>query len=234
MSKRSKLEFVFEPRNRKQKEYKEILELPLEDMKILMTEGPGGSCKTLGAVYSAVRSLKSGEVSKIVITRPMILAEDFGYLPGDMNKKIEPLLMPMFQAFEKVTGQEYEQWLDDGRLEIYPIAFMRGINLENCVVIVDEAQNVDVVNFRMILTRIAENCRIIFNFDCDQIDLKNKNRSASKFIDAFMDREDDCIFVFTFTEADCFRSKICRTVLKIFKEFEDDFSKSINDNRRFS
>lgn len=159
------------PRNTVQEEYLRYLEN--ENNKIIIAAGSAGTGKTLFAVTKAIQELRSGSVKRIVITRPAVSVEgeNHGYLPGTLNEKMEPWLMPIFDVFyEYYTKGEIEHFLEEGIIEVAPMMYMRGRNLKDSFVILDEAQNTTPQQMKMVMTRIAEGSRIVITGDEDQAD----------------------------------------------------------------
>ncbi|MCI0129893.1 PhoH family protein [Vagococcus sp. CY53-2] len=135
--------------------------------------GPAGTGKTFLAVVMAVSSLKKGEVEKIILTRPAVEAgENLGFLPGDLQEKVNPYLRPVYDALYQVLGMEHTaRLMDRGVIEIAPLAYMRGRTLEEAFVILDEAQNTTNAQMKMFLTRLGNHSKMIINGDKTQIDL---------------------------------------------------------------
>ncbi|MEO6305751.1 MAG: PhoH family protein [Bacteroidia bacterium] len=150
---------------------------------ITVITGKAGSGKTQLAILTALDLLFKGEIKKIFITRPLVTREDMGFLPGDIKEKLEPILLPIYDCLNNATDkQKIEQAFFDKEIEIAPIAFMRGRTIENAMLIIDEAQNVDDESMKMCLTRIGKNGKIVICGDVGQIDLKNKNLSGLYFL----------------------------------------------------
>ena len=143
--------------------------------------GPAGTGKTFLAVASAVKLYAENKIRKIVLTRPAVEAgERLGYLPGDLSQKIDPYLVPLFDALEHFFGNEKLGYLIEKRnIEIVPLAYMRGRTLDNACIILDEAQNATSNQIKMFLTRLGENSKIIITGDETQIDLYKKDYSGS-------------------------------------------------------
>ena len=135
--------------------------------------GPAGTGKTYLAVSAAVDALISGEVARIVLTRPAVEAgENLGYLPGDMNAKLAPYLRPLDDALsERLGGKRLKQLIGERAIEIAPIAYMRGRTLNNAFIVIDEAQNCTYGQIKMLLTRLGANARMVVTGDPDQSDL---------------------------------------------------------------
>jgi len=147
---------------------------------LIIAEGPAGTGKTYTAIALAVRALRNHEVKKIVLTRPAVEAgERLGFLPGDMKEKLDPYLQPLYDALlDMIPFRKLEQWVDDGTVQIAPLAFMRGRTLENSFVILDEAQNATINQLKMFLTRMGMNSKFILTGDTTQIDLPRRGESG--------------------------------------------------------
>ena len=145
----------------------------LKKSELVICCGPAGTGKTFLGVAMAVKALKSREVSKIILTRPAIEAgERLGFLPGDIEEKVNPYMRPIYDALSALLGQEmFERYYDKGVIEVSPLAFMRGRNLDDCFVLLDEAQNTTPEQMKMFLTRLGVNCRACVCGDFTQIDL---------------------------------------------------------------
>jgi phosphate starvation-inducible PhoH-like protein len=135
--------------------------------------GPAGTGKTFLAVCLAVAALKNGEVEKIILTRPAVEAgESLGFLPGDLQEKVNPYLRPIYDALYMILGMDHtNRLMERGVIEIAPLAYMRGRTLEECFVILDEAQNTTKSQMKMFLTRLGNRSKMVINGDQSQIDL---------------------------------------------------------------
>ena len=142
--------------------------------------GPAGSGKTYTGIALAVRALKNKEIRKIILSRPAVEAgEKLGFLPGDMKEKIDPYLQPLYDALEDmIPAQKLREMMEQGIIQIAPLAFMRGRTLNDAVVILDEAQNTTGAQLKMILTRMGINTKMIITGDVTQIDLPHSTRSG--------------------------------------------------------
>jgi phosphate starvation-inducible PhoH-like protein len=142
--------------------------------------GPAGTGKTYTAVAIAVRALKNKEVRKIILTRPAVEAgENLGFLPGDLKEKLDPYLQPLYDALrDMIAPDKLFKYLEDGTIEIAPLAFMRGRTLDNAVVLLDEAQNATESQLRMFLTRMGRTAKFIITGDVTQIDLPRNQPSG--------------------------------------------------------
>ncbi len=147
---------------------------------IIFAIGPAGTGKTYTAVALAVRSLKNKEIKRIILTRPAVEAgENLGFLPGDLKEKIDPYLRPLYDALDDmIPAEKLKLFLENRTIEIAPLAFMRGRTLDNCFVILDEAQNATDLQLKMFLTRMGPTAKFIVTGDVTQIDLPKKQQSG--------------------------------------------------------
>lgn len=196
---------------------------------LIITEGPAGTGKTYTAIALAVRALKNHEVRKIVLTRPAVEAgERLGFLPGDMREKLDPYLQPLYDALnDMIPVRKLEQWIEDGTVQIAPLAFMRGRTLENCFVILDEAQNATVSQLKMFLTRMGVNSKFILTGDTTQIDLPRRSESgllqAIRLLNGI-----EGISVIRFDERDIVRHRLVKHIVRAY----DAEEKSRNEDNR--
>lgn len=149
---------------------------------MLFAIGPAGSGKTYTAIALAVRALKNKEVRKIILSRPAVEAgEKLGFLPGDMKEKIDPYLQPLYDALQDmIPSAKLKEYMENGTIQIAPLAFMRGRTLNDAFIILDEAQNTTVQQIKMFLTRMGMNSKIVVTGDVSQIDLPPSIRSGLK------------------------------------------------------
>lgn len=152
----------------------------MEKKDIIFAVGPAGTGKTYLAVVYAVELLKKGVVKKIVLTRPAVEAgENLGFLPGDLKEKVDPYLIPLYDAlYELLSKETCEKYMEKGTIEIAPLAYMRGRTLEDAFVILDEAQNTSPMQMKMFLTRLGFNSKMVITGDITQIDLVKGKRSG--------------------------------------------------------
>ncbi|MEG2756533.1 MAG: PhoH family protein, partial [Mucinivorans sp.] len=143
---------------------------------LMFAIGPAGSGKTYTAIALAVRALKNREVKKIILTRPAVEAgEKLGFLPGDMKEKLDPYLQPLYDALQDmIPAKKLAEMMDEGAVQIAPLAYMRGRTLDNAFVILDEAQNTSTEQLKMFLTRMGRTAKFIVTGDLTQIDLQRK------------------------------------------------------------
>lgn len=142
--------------------------------------GPAGTGKTYTAVALAVRALKNKEIRRIILTRPAVEAgENLGFLPGDLKEKIDPYLRPLYDAlFDMIPGEKLKSFIENGIIEVAPLAFMRGRTLDNAYVILDEAQNATQSQLKMFLTRMGPSAKFIVTGDVTQVDLPSNQPSG--------------------------------------------------------
>ena len=163
-------------RSKKQSDYLSAL----QSENIVMSLGPAGTGKSYLAVSVAVTMLMEKKIDRVILSRPAVEAgERLGFLPGDMKEKVDPYLRPLYDALYDLFGfEQIQRKIDNGSIEIAPLAFMRGRTLKNSFAILDEAQNATLTQIKMFLTRIGENSKLVVNGDPSQIDLINKSHSG--------------------------------------------------------
>jgi phosphate starvation-inducible PhoH-like protein len=183
--------------------------------------GPAGTGKTFLAVACALRSLRAQEVSRIVLTRPVVEAgEKLGFLPGDLYEKVHPYLKPLYDAFYVCLGPDkFRLWRNDEIIEIVPLAYMRGRTLENAFIILDEAQNTTLEQMKMFLTRMGNGSRVVVTGDVTQIDLDRPHRSGLVQIEKVLRGVEGVSFVH-FKEEDVVRHPMVRRIIRAFEQWE--------------
>ena len=180
--------------------------------------GPAGTGKTFLAVLMAVTYLKKGEVNRIIITRPAVEAgESLGYLPGDLKEKIDPYLMPIYDALDAILGGEQkDKMIEKGIIEVIPLAYMRGRTLDEAFIILDEAQNTTDKQMLMFLTRLGFNSKMVVNGDITQIDLNiSRNRSGLKIAYEKL-RDIEKIAFLEFNNSDVVRNPLVSKIIEHF------------------
>jgi len=203
------------PRTQNQKHYFQLL----NSKDIVFAYGPAGTGKTFLAVAKAVASLQQGLVKKIVLSRPAVEAgEKLGFLPGDLKEKVDPFLRPIYDAlYEMMPYDQVEKKLANNIIEIAPIAFMRGRTLEDCFIILDEAQNTTKIQMKMFLTRLGKNSKMVVVGDNTQIDLISKNDSglidASKKLKNIQD-----IGFIELDQRDVIRHEVVRKIINAYEQ----------------
>ena len=202
------------PRSENQKKYFELL----NNKDIVFADGPAGTGKTFVAVAKAASSLQDGKVKKIILSRPAVEAgEKLGFLPGDLKEKVDPFLRPIYDAlYEMLPYDQVEKKISNNVIEIAPIAFMRGRTLEDCFIILDEAQNTTRTQMKMFLTRLGRNSQMVIVGDSTQIDLVSKDDSG--FIDASekLTKINDIGFI-TLQEIDVVRHDVVRKIINAYE-----------------
>ncbi len=186
---------------------------------LLFAIGPAGTGKTYTAVALAVRALKNKEVRRIILTRPAVEAgENLGFLPGDMREKLDPYLQPLYDALrDMIHPQKLLTYLEDGTIEVAPLAFMRGRTLDNAFVILDEAQNATPSQLKMFLTRMGKAAKFIVTGDITQIDLPRNQKSG--LVHAMKILKDIKWVDFVFLNADdIVRHRLVKQIIEAYSE----------------
>jgi phosphate starvation-inducible PhoH-like protein len=183
--------------------------------------GPAGTGKTYLAVASAVAALKKGQVKKLILTRPVVEAgENLGFLPGDLKEKIDPYLIPLYDALYEMLGvNQTIAYMEKGTIEIAPLAYMRGRTLENAFVILDEAQNTTRAQMKMFLTRLGFASKMVITGDPSQTDLSSHHVSGLVQAIQLLDRLDD-IKIIKFDRIDVVRHPLVQHILERYEENE--------------
>lgn len=205
------------PRNMAQEEY--ISNLHNQSQRIVFATGPAGTGKTYLAVQKAIQELKNGNSSHIIITRPAVTVdENHGFLPGDINKKMDPWTRPIFDVFEEYyTPKDVKSMVEDGVIEICPLAYMRGRTFKNATIIFDESQNTTISQMKMALTRIGEGTRMFVTGDIRQSDLKCKN-GLHDFFTKLGETDSATIAITNFGHQHIERDPIVEEVLRCYGE----------------
>jgi phosphate starvation-inducible PhoH-like protein len=184
--------------------------------------GPAGTGKTYTAVALAVRALKAKEVKRIILSRPAVEAgENLGFLPGDLKEKLDPYLMPLYDALrDMIPPEKLADMMEYGVIEIAPLAFMRGRTLDKAFVILDEAQNATVMQMKMFLTRMGQTANFVITGDMSQIDLPKKQKSGLTYaLDALNDVEG--IGVVRLNQHDVIRHPLVKKIIDAFEKAEE-------------
>ena len=219
---RKKQQVNIVPRNLSQELYLELLKNPKK--YITFAIGPAGTGKTMLAVQIAIKLFKEGTISKIIVTRPAVsVDEEHGFLPGTLNQKMEPWTRPIFDVFEEYYHpKEIAEMLEDGVIEISPLAYMRGRTFKNAFVIADEMQNATPSQMKMLLTRLGENSRMVVTGDLNQADRPREN-GLLEFCELYGQGGDyRMIAMARFETKDVERHPVVREVLKIYKESDNE------------
>jgi len=188
---------------------------------IVMGVGPAGTGKTFLAVAMAVTALRNKEVERIVLTRPAVEAgENLGFLPGDLQNKIDPYLRPLYDALYEMLGYEtYQRHVERGSIEIAPLAYMRGRTLDDSFIILDEAQNTTPEQMKMFLTRLGFNSRAVVTGDLTQTDLPFGKRSGLLEATRILKNIDD-IAIHTFTDRDVVRHRLVQKIILAYEKYD--------------
>jgi phosphate starvation-inducible PhoH-like protein len=215
-------DYVIKPRTENQSRYLEEIEKNV----ITISIGPAGTGKTYLAVASAISALLSKKVSRIILARPAVEAgERLGFLPGDYEEKVQPYLIPLYDAiYEMMQSRKIQEYMDNGIIEIAPLAFMRGRNLKDSFVILDEAQNTTHTQMKMFLTRIGENSKAVITGDVTQIDLPDSTTSGLVELQDILENLGDISFVYL-NESDVVRNPVVEKIVRAYKRYEKNKNK---------
>lgn len=186
---------------------------------LIFAIGPAGSGKTYTAIALAVRALRNKEVKRIVLTRPAVEAgEKLGFLPGDVKEKLDPYLQPLYDALrDMIPPKKLESFIEEGIIEIAPLAFMRGRTLGDAVVILDEGQNTTINQLKMFLTRMGKNAKFIVTGDITQIDLPERQQSGLlKALSLLKDIKG--ISTIEFDKGDIIRHRLVRHIVNAYEQ----------------
>lgn len=190
-----------------------------EKNDMVFAVGPAGTGKSYTAVALAVRALKNKEVRRIILTRPAVEAgEHLGFLPGDLKEKLDPYLQPLYDALrDMIPAEKLKEMMEDGTIQIAPLAFMRGRTLDKAFVILDEAQNTTKSQFKMFLTRMGRSAKFIINGDETQIDLPRNQQSGLTQAIKILGNVKGIGFV-TFDEKDVIRHDLVKKIILAYKD----------------
>ena len=215
------------PKTLGQKKYVEAI----RKNTIVLGAGPAGTGKTYLAVAMAVTAFRAKEVNRIILTRPAVEAgEKLGFLPGDLQSKVDPYLRPLYDAlFDMLGAETYQKYVERGNIEVAPLAYMRGRTLDDSFIILDEAQNTTREQMKMFLTRLGFNSKMVITGDITQIDLPNGAKSGLK----------DCIKILKniadigpcfFDEKDVVRHRLVQDIIKAYAKFENTDINNLRNN----
>lgn len=214
-NKKSKVTIL--PRNLSQENY--VLKLANPNKRIVVAVGPAGTGKTLLAVLQAIKEFKEGNIKKIIITRPTVAVanEQLGFLPGNLNQKMEPWTKPIFDIFEEYYNpKQILAMVEEGVIEVCPLAMMRGRTFKNTIILSDETQNTTPEQLMMLLTRMGEGSRTFVTGDLRQTDIRSHN-GLQDFIEK-VGEGTKTISICTFSKIDIERDPIVAEVLNIYGE----------------
>ncbi|RYM33028.1 PhoH family protein [Brumimicrobium glaciale] len=199
----------------------------INQKSMVFAVGPAGTGKTYTAVACAVRALKNKQVKRIVLTRPAVEAgENLGFLPGDLKDKLDPYMMPLYDALrDMIPPEKLLEYMEFGIIEIAPLAFMRGRTLDKAFVILDEAQNTTVNQMKMFLTRMGASASYVIAGDASQIDLPSKQKSGLIYaLDTLNHIED--IGVVRLNKNDVIRHKLVKQIIEAFEQEKNNDEES--------
>ena len=213
---------IVRPRTVGQKRYIDCI----KENTIVLGIGPAGTGKTYLAVAMAVRAFREHKIRKIILTRPAVEAgEKLGFLPGDLQDKVDPYLRPLYDAlFDMFGAESFSRYMEKGIIEVAPLAYMRGRTLDEAFIILDEAQNTTSEQIKMFLTRLGNESRMVITGDITQIDLPDAGRSGLVEAMKVLKGIDD-IAVHRFTEKDVVRHRLVQDIIKAYEKFNEGRNK---------
>lgn len=205
------------PKTLGQKRYLECI----KNNTITLGAGPAGTGKTYLAVAMAVNAFRAKEINRIILTRPAVEAgEKLGFLPGDLQQKVDPYLRPLYDAlFDMLGAESFQRYQERGSIEVAPLAYMRGRTLDDSFIILDEAQNTTRKQMKMFLTRLGFNSKIVVTGDITQIDLPDGKKSGLVEAMKILKGIDD-IAINVFTEKDVVRHRLVQDIIKAYEKQE--------------
>ncbi len=194
----------------------------IKEKTIVFGIGPAGTGKTYLAVAMAVNAFRAKEINRIILTRPAVEAgEKLGFLPGDLQQKVDPYLRPLYDAlFDMLGAENFQRYQERGNIEVAPLAYMRGRTLDDSFIILDEAQNTTPEQMKMFLTRLGFNSKIVVTGDVTQIDLPDGKRSGLVEASKILKNVDD-IQTIHFTEKDVVRHRLVQDIIKAYEKYEE-------------
>jgi len=201
---------------------------------IVFGVGPAGTGKTYLAVAKAVRAFKAKEAQRIILTRPAVEAgEKLGFLPGDLQNKVDPYLRPLYDALFDMMGSEaFAKNMERGTIEVAPLAYMRGRTLDDSFIILDEAQNTTPEQMKMFLTRLGFNSKMVITGDITQIDLPDKSKSGLVEAIAVVEGVED-VAVCHFSHKDVVRHRLVQEIVKAYERFKKPVKADKPEVKRF-
>ncbi len=217
------------PKTAGQKEYTDAIEKKM----IVFGIGPAGTGKTYLAMAKAITAFKNEEVGRIILTRPAIEAgEKLGFLPGDLQSKVDPYLRPLYDALYQIMGAEsFQKNMEKGLIEVAPLAYMRGRTLDNAYIILDEAQNTTPAQMKMFLTRIGFGSKVVITGDKTQKDLSPGTVSGLDVAENVLKKITDIGFVYL-TSKDVVRHPLVQQIVKAYEEYDKEKEKKSRNGRK--
>ena len=230
------------PKTKNQEKYIDYLND--NEKKLIIAVGPAGTGKTLFACLKAISQLKNGEINKLIITRPVVtVEEDIGFLPGNIVKKMDPWTRPIFDLFlEFFSKAELDNFIYNNKIEISPLAYMRGRTFKNSFIIADEMQNSSPNQMKMLTTRIGINSKMVITGDLNQSDIKTENglydliNKIKIYIDV-VDESNELIKIIDFEKQDIERSEIVKKIIDIYDlevKVPKESTRNIKNNKNSS
>ena len=209
---------ILRPRTVGQKRYIDAI----KDNTIVLGIGPAGTGKTYLAVAMAVKAFREHKIKKIILTRPAVEAgEKLGFLPGDLQDKVDPYLRPLYDAlFDMFGAENFARYMEKGIIEVAPLAYMRGRTLDEAFIILDEAQNTTSEQIKMFLTRLGNESRMVITGDITQIDLPDSRKSGLVEAIKVLKGIDD-ISIHRFTEKDVVRHRLVQDIIKAYEKYNE-------------
>jgi len=199
----------------------------LKKNEIVFGIGPAGSGKTYLAMAMAVLALKNKQVHRLVLTRPAVEAgEKLGYLPGDLQEKVDPYLRPLYDALQEFLGEEtFQKYMEKGIIEVAPLAYMRGRTLDDAYIILDEAQNTTPEQMKMFLTRLGFGSKMVVTGDITQVDLPRGKFSGLKVVQTILEGVEGVEFIYL-TEKDVVRNSLVQKIIDAYQKYEASLPES--------
>ena len=215
------------PKTLGQKKYVEAI----KQNTIVLGVGPAGTGKTYLAVAMAVNAFRAKEVNRIILTRPAVEAgEKLGFLPGDLQSKVDPYLRPLYDAlFDMLGAENFQKYQERGNIEVAPLAYMRGRTLDDSFIILDEAQNTTPEQMKMFLTRMGFNSKVVVTGDVTQIDLPDGKKSGLVEVTKVL-KNIEQIDIVRFSEKDVVRHKLVQDIIKAYEKYEEAKKRNIKGN----
>lgn len=194
----------------------------IKNNTVIFGVGPAGTGKTYLAVAMAVKAFKAKEVNRIILTRPAVEAgESLGFLPGDLQQKVDPYLRPLYDAlFDMFGAESFQRQMERGTIEVAPLAYMRGRTLDDSFIILDEVQNTTSEQMKMFLTRLGSNSKAVVTGDITQIDLPGGKKSGLKEVTKIL-KNIDGITTVRFDEKDVVRHRLVQEIVKAYERYSE-------------
>lgn len=203
----------------------------IENNTITFGVGPAGTGKTYLAVAMAVTAFRAKEVNRIILTRPAVEAgEKLGFLPGDLQSKVDPYLRPLYDAlFDMLGAENFQRYQERGAIEVAPLAYMRGRTLDDSFIILDEAQNTTPEQMKMFLTRLGFRSKMVVTGDITQIDLPDGKQSGLKKVLSILSDIED-IEIVRFNQKDVVRHRLVQDIIKAYEKYDEKMHSTKSDN----